>query len=195
MDLNVIIGAKETAQPGWISTDLRSQEAPLDMRDSGAWARYFRESSIDRILAEHCIEHLWPEEAEAALRNFHRYLKKGGRVRIAVPDANNPSPAYQQHSRPGGPWQWFARLVHYSPFEPMHKTHWDFQSLCALLSRTGFKPVLLEWFDAAGRFHHNPWRKEDGEVRRCFNSPYNKETYERWLGFQNLSLLVDGIRM
>lgn len=194
MAVRLIIGAKETAQPGWISTDLRSAQAPLDMRDAAAWARYFQPETIQNILCEHALEHLWPEEAEAACRNFYRYLKRGGRVRIAVPDANNPDPHYQEHSRPGGAYQWLARLVHYSPDEPMHKTHWDFQSLCALLSRVGFQPVLLEWFDAAGRFHRNAWNREAGDVRRCLNSPYNLEVYQRWLGFQNLSLIVDGVK-
>jgi predicted SAM-dependent methyltransferase len=195
MALNVIIGARETAQPGWVSTDLRSDVAPLDMRDGASWARYFAPDSIDRILCEHVLEHLWPEEAMTAFWNFHKYLKRGGRVRIAVPDANNPDPRYQEHSRPGGAWQWFARLVHYAPDEPMHKTHWDFQSLSALLERAGFRPVLLEWFDAAGVFHRNAWDKADGDVRRSFNSDYNVNYWQAWLGWQNLSLIIDAFKL
>jgi predicted SAM-dependent methyltransferase len=194
MALNVIIGARETAQPGWISTDLRSNEAPLDMRRAEDWAKRFAPGSIDRILLEHALEHVWPEEAEEACRNFYRYLKPGGRVRIAVPDAFNPDPHYQEHSRPGGLYQWIARLFHYAPDEPMHKTHWDFQSLSAMLGRVGFQVVLLEYFDAAGRFHRNAWSREDGDVRRCYGSEMNVNLYLRWLGFQNLSLIVDAVK-
>lgn len=165
------------------------------MRRVEDWAKYFREGSIDNILIEHCLEHVYPEDAEIALRNMYRYLKRGGRVRIAVPDANNPDPAYQDHSRPGGTGQWIGRLFHIPADAPMHKTHWEFQSLCALLSHIGFRPVLLEFFDAAGVFWRRPWNKADGDISRSYDSEYNRTVYLPWLGFQNLSLLCNAYKV
>jgi predicted SAM-dependent methyltransferase len=193
-DIKVIVGARTTTQPGYISTDLRSNEAPLDMRRAEDWAKYFREGSISQVLAEHCIEHLWPEEAEASLRNVYRYLKRGGKIRIAVPDKNNPDPAYQAHSAPGGSGRWIARLFYDEPNEPSHLVHWDFQSLSALLSHVGFRPVLLEFFDAAGVFWRRPWSKEDGDILRSYGSEYNRTVYLPWWGFENLSIVIDGYK-
>jgi predicted SAM-dependent methyltransferase len=193
MALNLIIGARDDAHAGWLSTDLRSKDAPLDMRRAEDWARYFQPGTIDRILAEHTLEHLWPEEAEAACRNFYSYLKSGGRVRIAVPDAFNPNPNYQAMCRPGSPGRWLSRLFMYAPNEPEHKTHWDFQSLSAMLARVGFDVRLLEYHDAAGVFHRNAWSIGDGALKRYFGSEYNK-WFRFCFGYENLSLIVDAVK-
>lgn len=42
--------------------------------------------SVDRILCEHLIEHLGYPAALAMLRECHRVLKPGGRMRVATPD-------------------------------------------------------------------------------------------------------------
>ncbi len=181
--------------PGWVSTDLRADAAaPLDVRRSGDWARSFAPSSIDRIVAEHVIEHMSHSDARAALCNIKRFLKPGGHVRIAVPDAFNPNPAYQEHSRPGGKGQAWARLLFYADDEPPHVEHYDYQSLSALLEEVGLEPRLLEWHDEAGVFRRNQWSLEDGPVRRYYDSPYNRNVYLPFHGFQNLSLIVDGVK-
>jgi predicted SAM-dependent methyltransferase len=194
MALKVIIGAREDTHAGWISTDLRSTEAPLDMRRAEEWGKYFAPGTIDRILAEHTLEHLWPEEAEIACRNFYSFLKRGGKVRIVVPDAFNPNPNYQAMCRPGSAGRWLSRLFMYAPNEPEHKTHWDFQSLAAMLQRVGFRPHLLEYFDAGGQFHRNAWSSEDGVVKRHYGSEYNA-TFRTWFGYENLSLIIDAVKI
>lgn len=42
----------------------------------------------DAFLAEHVLEHLSLQDAHHAARNCHRFLRPGGRMRIAVPDPN-----------------------------------------------------------------------------------------------------------
>ena len=194
MATQLVIGAKETTYPGWQSTDLRAPDAPLDVRRRGDWSRAFPPESIDRIVAEHMLEHMTMPEALAALCNAREFLKPGGRIRVAVPDAFNPDPVYQEHSRPGGRGQAWARLFFYAPDEPEHKTHFNYKTLSALMERAGLAPQLVEWFDERGQFHRNPWSLDDGPVRRYYNSPYNLSTYLFWHGFQNLSLIVDGIK-
>ena len=46
----------------------------------------FPSGSVDHILCSHFLEHVYPDEAEAILRDFHRALKPGGTVHIIVPD-------------------------------------------------------------------------------------------------------------
>lgn len=192
--MNLVVGAKETAFPGWQSTDLRQPGARLDVRRSKDWSRFFAPDSIDRIVAEHMLEHMSFEDGLAALCNISRFLKPGGHVRVAVPDRNNPDPAYREHCRPGGRGQAWARLFFYAPDEPEHKVFYDYKTLAELMRRAGLTPRLLEWHDENGVYHHNPWKLEEGPVRRYYNSPYNLNVYLPFHGFQNLSLIVDGVK-
>ncbi len=188
--INLIVGAKSQTQPGWISTDIDA----LDIRRESDWSRHFAPGSIDRILCESCLEHMTFEDALAALQNFYGYLKpRTGRVRVAVPDANHPDPSYQFWSRPGGGGQLFSRLFIYAPHEPDHKVFYDFQTLPALMERAGFKTRLVEYFDAAGQFHKTEWGYADGAVTRSAGHPRAKR-FKRWMGFDWLSLIVDGFR-
>lgn len=192
--MNLVVGAKQTEFPDWISTDLRSPGARLDVRRAEDWARHFAPNSINRIVAEHCLEHMVYADGLAALCNIMRYLKSGGHVRIAVPDAFNPDLTYQEHCRPGGKGQAWARLFFYAEDEPEHIVHYNYQTLSALMKRAGLQPLLLEYHDEHGVFHRNPWKLEDGPVRRYYNSPYNLNVYQPFHGFQNLSLIVDGVK-
>jgi predicted SAM-dependent methyltransferase len=46
----------------------------------------FAENSVDHIFCSHFLEHLYRDDAVAVLRGFHSLLKKGGTVRLVVPD-------------------------------------------------------------------------------------------------------------
>ncbi|MGI8656900.1 MAG: class I SAM-dependent methyltransferase [Pyrinomonadaceae bacterium] len=188
-ELNLIVGAKRQTQHGWISTDI----ATLDIRRDVDWARSFAPNSIDRILCESCLEHMTFEDGFAACRNFYKYLKPGGRVRIAVPDANFRNESYQWWTRPGGGGQTFSRWFVYAPHEPDHKVFYDFQSLTTLVRRAGFDTKLVEYFDAGGNFHKNHWSYADGEVTRSLGHP-RVARLKLWLGFDFISLIVDGFK-
>ncbi len=188
--VNLIVGAKSQTQAGWISTDVDT----LDIRRESDWSRHFAPGSIDRILCESCLEHLSFEDGFAALQNFYRYLKpQTGRVRVAVPDANHRDESYQFWTRPGGGGQLLSRLLIYAPHEPDHKVFYNFQMLLALMERAGFKTRLVEYFDDAGQFHRNTWSHVDGTVTRSMGHP-RVERFKFWLGFDFVSLIVDGFK-
>jgi predicted SAM-dependent methyltransferase len=194
-ELNVVVGARTTTYPDWISTDLRSSEAPpLDIRREEDWRYYFAPGSIDKIVCEHCLEHMSFEDGFKALSNFRKFLKPGGFARIAVPDAYNPNPLYQAHVRPGGPVQLLARLFLYARDEPPHQVHYDYRTLSELISRADLEPILYEYFDGAGHFRVRRWDKAAAPIRRYYGSPYNLKVFERWCGFQSLSIIVDAKR-
>jgi len=193
--LNVVVGARATAYQGWFSTDLRSSEAPpLDIRREEDWRYYFAPGSIDKIVCEHCLEHMSFEDGFKALSNFQKFLKPSGFARIAVPDAYNPNPFYQEHIRPGGLGQLLARLFLYARNEPPHQVHYDYLTLSALISRAGLEPTLCEYFDEAGRFWLRYWDKAAAPIRRYYGSPYNRRVFKPWCGFQSLSIIVDAKR-
>jgi len=56
----------------------------------------FEENSFDAIYANHVIEHMFLEEALFSLREIRRVLKKGGVLRVTVPDLEAPAKAYIQ---------------------------------------------------------------------------------------------------
>ena len=96
--LKVIIGAGETLYDGWIATDIPA----LNILKQQHWALLFKTESIDRLLAEHVIEHLTPAQFGEFLRIARMFLAADGQIRFAVPDGHHPDGAYIERVRPGG---------------------------------------------------------------------------------------------
>jgi predicted SAM-dependent methyltransferase len=46
----------------------------------------FEDNSVDLIYASHCLEHFHYNEIQNILQEWHRVLKKGGILRLSVPD-------------------------------------------------------------------------------------------------------------
>ena len=145
--LNVILGAGTTSYPGWVATD----GDVLDITSPNDWARLFEPESIDRLLAEHVIEHLSEERARNALTACYRYLKAGGLLRVAVPDGNRRDPAY---------------VAEASPPKDGHQALYNIDSLAQLLRESGFETTPLEYFDENEEFRAIPWDERDGLIQR-----------------------------
>ena len=158
--LKVIIGAGATRYKGWIATDLPA----FDITQHKHWAQLFQPNSIERILAEHVIEHLTIEQFKDFLRTARIYLAHGGCVRIAVPDGYHPDPNYIQRVQPGG----IGGGAH------DHKVLYTCALISDLLAAQDYDCQLLEYHNAAGEFCHHDWQAEDGFVRRsAFHDPRN----------------------
>jgi SAM-dependent methyltransferase len=56
----------------------------------------FPDQSVDFIYSSHLLEHLSPHDARHLLREAHRVLKKGGILRISVPDLERAVSRYEQ---------------------------------------------------------------------------------------------------
>lgn len=78
------LGAGGVSYDGWLSTDIEPlpSEAFLDASQPFP----FPDGSFRYIFSEHVIEHLSYESALAMLRECHRVLEPGGRLRIATPN-------------------------------------------------------------------------------------------------------------
>lgn len=174
--LKIIVGSANTSQAGWVSTDYPI----LNLADERTFSRLFKTESISHYLAEHVWEHLVPKDAESAIRNCFKYLERGGRLRIAVPDGFHPDQDYIAQVKPGG----------YGSGADDHKVLYDFRSLSAMMEAAGFQVKLLEWFDERGQFHFEPWSVDDGMVKRSMRYDSRNSTNP----ITYTSLIIDGIK-
>lgn len=174
--LRIIIGAGEQRWDGWIATH-REQ---LDLRDRRTWESALGDRRADALLCEHVWEHLTEDEGRAAARLCFEFLKPGGFLRCAVPDANFPDPAYQANVQVGGP----------GPAEHPaadHRIVYEYRTFVDVFSSAGFEVDLLEYCDERGRFHYNEWSLASGPVYRSLMMDHRNR--DGRLGF--VSLIVN----
>ena len=174
--LKIVIGAGGFFPAGWTPTEVDF----LNLLRPEDWQLYFRPDSIDAILAEHVWEHLSAADGLTALRHCQQYLKKGGYIRIAVPDGNNPDPAYQAQVRPGG----------YGAGADDHQVLYNNTFLAQQMEQAGLLPQALEYFDAQGHFHAEDWATETGFISRSRRfDPRNTPVQLVYT-----SLIMDGVK-
>lgn len=173
--INIIIGAHDTAYNDWLPTNIES----LNLLNISSFENLFGDKKADRFLAEHVFEHITFEDAILALKNCGKYLKKGGTVRIAVPDGFHPNPDYINMVKPGG----HGEGAH------DHKILYDYKKLSQAFEAAGYTVNLLEYYDENGKFHFNDWNSEDGHIIR--SKRYDKR-FNQPLGYS--SLIIDGTK-
>lgn len=174
--LKIIVGSANTSQYGWISTNYPL----LDLTSEKSFAALLKPGSVCNFMAEHVWEHLSPEDVAKANHNCLTFLKRGGVLRIAVPDGFHPDPDYISQVKPGG----------YGPGADDHKIMFDYKMLSAMLEKTGFQVRLLEWFDEDGNFHAENWDDENGMIKRSTRfDPRNSVNPTQYT-----SLIVDAVK-
>lgn len=176
--MRVIVGAGGTVQPGWLSLE----QAQLDIRDARQWGQLFKPASLDAVLAEHVFEHLDFHGGWLAARNCYEYLKRGGYLRIAVPDGFHPSPVYQEWVSPGG-------------YDPTHLVLYNVRLLTALLESIGYQVRPLEFFDEYGCLHVKDWQRSHGYIFRSYQSFYGQYILSLLTGARYTSLIVDAVKV
>lgn len=88
------LGARENCDPatnyeGWIGVDIEPKRAMCvqhDLREPIP----LPDASVDRIVSEHCFEHIDRESARRLLDECYRLLRPGGLLRVSVPDYGHP---------------------------------------------------------------------------------------------------------
>ena len=148
----IVIGSSGTRFRDWVSTDRET----LDLLQENTWANHLRIDSLDAILAEHVWEHLRPEDAVTAAKTCFKYLKPGGRLRVAVPDGLHPDKSYIESVKPGGTGAGATD----------HQVLYTYRTLRDLFAESGFEVKMLEYFDEGKRFHCVDWNADDGMVER-----------------------------
>jgi predicted SAM-dependent methyltransferase len=107
----------------------------------------FETHSVDLIYASHVLQYFDRTEVKDVLHEWHRVLKPGAILRIAVPNfkilSNMYFGGYLNLNQLLGPmygrWSMNGKIIY-------HKTTYDFDSLKTLLDDIGFKDITkYEW--------------------------------------------------
>lgn len=152
-EIKINLGSGGTKTDGdWILTDINI----LDITKRRDWIRFLGWNRAHRMMAEHVWEHLNVIETKKANKNCHSFLRKGGAVRIAVPDGFHPDPYYIKYVEPGGS----------GPGAKDHKQLYTYKTLAESLKESGFTVNLLEYWDENGEFHATEWDIKNGFIKR-----------------------------
>ena len=90
------LGTGANVYDAWLNTDIsdfkrKNEVVYLDARKPFP----LPDHSFDVVFSEHMIEHVTYEEGQQCLRECHRILRSGGRIRIATPSLDRLLPLYE----------------------------------------------------------------------------------------------------
>lgn len=175
--LKLNIGSAEINNSSeWYPTDKNN----LDITKEQDWQKVLYSLRLNNIVAEHVWEHLSLTEADLANANCFKYLKKGGILRIAVPDGYNPNKEYIESVRPGGTGKGAGD----------HKMLYNYKIISDNLQKAGFETKLLEYWDDNGKFHYEDWNNDNGLIIRSRRyDPRNNNGVIKYT-----SLIIDAIK-
>jgi predicted SAM-dependent methyltransferase len=172
-EIKIVVGAGPTNYKSWFSTDIDT----LDITNEKDFKKYFTKKRINKILAEHVLEHLTDNELELIAHNFYKYSENDINVRIAVPDGFHTDTKYIDRVKPGG--------TGYGADD--HKSLFNYESLSQIFEKVGFKTKLIEYWDEFGIFTTKYKNDENGYIKRSFiNDDRNKNGKPNYT-----SLIVD----
>ena len=88
------LGCGERHIPGFVHVDIRPLPH-VDVVSGLASLPMFADGSVELVYASHVLEHFGRHEAQAVLSEWHRVLRPGGLLRLAVPDFGQLVRIYQ----------------------------------------------------------------------------------------------------
>jgi predicted SAM-dependent methyltransferase len=201
--LRIAIGVAAEREDGWRPF----AEHELDATSEADWSRTFEPGTIDNIVAEHVWEHMTWTQARTAALLCHRFLRPGGRLRLAVPD-NLHASAYVVDA---------VSATGSKAAEHNHIVDYNHELMRKLLEGCGFAVDPLDWWDRAGVFHSGySGSDEHGYIIRSYaNWPKHPsiyrdpEVYKKIVDsvpasikddfisrrIEHTSLIVDGIKL
>ncbi|MHB8337440.1 MAG: class I SAM-dependent methyltransferase [Ignavibacteriaceae bacterium] len=158
----LLVGAGKSKFNDWFNTDIHT----LDVTNESDFYKYFSTRKINKILAEHVLEHLTDEQLFLMIGNFLKFSEKDINIRIAVPDGYHADKNYIDRVKPLGSGEGALD----------HKNLFTYQTLSELFEKHGFKSNLKEYWDENGLFHSNYQNDYNGFIERSFlNDERNKD--------------------
>ena len=154
-NISLIIGSGPTKYKGWFPTDLDT----LDVTNVSDFEKYFRRKKINKILAEHVLEHLSDQEIEKMLNNIYKYSDNELIFRVAVPDGFHINNEYIKKVKPGGTGEGAKD----------HKHLFNFKTLTDKIEKFGFQAKLVEYWDEQGQFHSS-YTDKNGYIKRSLKN-------------------------
>lgn len=146
MKLN--LGCQIHAFEGWVNQDIVGDDPNIkaDIVCDAAELP-LEDNSVDFIYSGHLVEHYYPDTLEAAISEWYRVLKPGGKLVILTPDCGAVFKDYAAGKLRSieDTWQQiYGRIYHYDAAPERHHIAFDFQTLC---DRTGSLWLSKESFD------------------------------------------------
>lgn len=146
------LGCGKRIMKGWVNTDLAYTNG-VDLQLNFMAPLPFDTESVDMIYSEHVLEHFHRKDAARILKECNRILKKGGRIRVGVPDAEIYFRKYLDNDR-----EFFSKIKHLGgAMEPLeqpidvinqmfrmggaHLYAWDFEAMKKTMQEAGFKNI------------------------------------------------------
>lgn len=143
--------------PGWVHVDLCDMPH-IDHQSRIDDLPMFADASVDLIYSSHSFEYFDRQQAPRVLAEWHRVLKPGGTLRLAVPDFDALLQVYAKTGaveRILGPL--YGRMeieTGDGPVTLYHKTVYTFASLQALLEANGFGDIRrYDWQQTIHKDH------------------------------------------
>lgn len=141
--MNLHLGCGKRFIPGFVHID--AVEYPhIDHLATIDNLSFIGDDSVDLIYNCHVLEHFKRKDVPRVLKEWHRVIKPGGKLRVAVPDFSQICEVYRKFQRLDlvvGPIfgrQDYLYNIHYNIF--------DESSLTASLQATGFSNILrYDW--------------------------------------------------
>jgi len=159
--INLVVGAGPSKFKGWFSTDIDT----LDVTNESHFKKYFKHKKINKVLAEHVLEHLTDKELELMTKNLYKYSADDINIRIAVPDGYHKEENYINTVKPGG--------TGFGAED--HKHLFNYYTLSALFEKQGFVSNLKEYWDEEGEFRTTYSNDDFGFIQRCFINDFRNE--------------------
>jgi len=131
------LGCGNVRIPGFIGVDSRDlpavdQVGPVDKLPMS-------DNSVELIYACHVLEHFGRNDTSRVLKEWHRVLKPGGTLRLAVPDFEAVVKVYAETKNLG---LLLGHLVGRQDYpENTHYMVFDFTLLFDILNRVGFRDI------------------------------------------------------
>jgi predicted SAM-dependent methyltransferase len=150
--LKIHLGCGTRTMAGWVNVDGMNRDG-VDLVWDLRKPLPFKSSSVQMIYSEHCLEHLFEEDALNLLKESRRILKPAGVLRLGVPDAELYLRNYAD-----GKTDFFQQLQHLGgAVRPLstpimvinqmfrmgghHLYAWDYETLSLCLQLSGFVDV------------------------------------------------------
>ncbi len=178
--MKINLGCGANLRAGWLNIDI------LDLPNSETYLKHDLSTGlpshlmdVDLIYSSHFLEHLTIEQSRKLLKDCHKALKVGGKIRLCLPDFKSAAKAYVESNR-----EYFQPLVdiHLAPLGKApdslidcladfcyqyvdgvneHRDIWDHDKAFEELFKVGFQVNIEDKF--------NPEIDIDNELRRLYS--------------------------
>lgn len=146
------IGCGDRILQGWVNLDIsnhfydKDEETDTVTGFGDARCLEYPENSIDEIYASHILDHISRRDLDDTLSNWHRVLKPGGILRLAVSDFGKVVEMY--NAGMGLEQLWGHIVGGHKTEHDKHGAVFDFKLLKEYLEKHGFTDVKrYDWRD------------------------------------------------